>query len=101
MSNQYGNMSAVSARDSSLVFCVDAAMVPSATTFTGTDAMQGLTLWTRIAALMEGGAQALSVLLILVYIVGFVILRWTLRVQMGLCTQGIVGLAEQCFSGTI
>jgi hypothetical protein len=45
MSNQYGNISAVSARDSSLVFCVDAAMVPSATTFTGTDAMQGLTLW--------------------------------------------------------
>lgn len=45
MSNQYGNMSAVSARDSSLVFCVDAAMVPSATTFTGTDVMQALTLW--------------------------------------------------------
>ena len=45
MSNQYGNMSIVSARDGSLVFCVDAAMVPSATTFTGTDVMQGLSLW--------------------------------------------------------
>jgi len=45
MSNQYGNMSVVSARNGNLVFCVDAAMVPSTTTFTGTDAMQGLTLW--------------------------------------------------------
>ena len=45
MSNQYGNMPVVSARNGNLVFCVDAAMIPSATTFTGTDVMQGLTLW--------------------------------------------------------
>ena len=31
MSNQYGNMSVVSARNGTLVFCVDAAMIPSAT----------------------------------------------------------------------
>jgi hypothetical protein len=46
MSNHYGNMPVASARNGNLVFCVDAAMIPSATTFTGTDAMQGLTLWT-------------------------------------------------------
>ena len=45
MSNQYGNMSIVSARDGSLVFCVDAATVPSATTFTANQVMPWTPYW--------------------------------------------------------
>ena len=45
MSNAYANAPIVEARNSGLIFCVDAAMVPSTTTFTGTDMMQGLTEW--------------------------------------------------------
>ena len=56
MSNQYGNMSAVSARDSSLVFCVDAAMVPSTTTFTANQ----LIPWTPNWNVGTGGATGYS-----------------------------------------
>ena len=57
MSNQYGNMSVVSARNGNLVFCVDAAMIPSATTFTGTDVMQGLGLWNTGTGSETGWSQ--------------------------------------------
>jgi hypothetical protein len=57
MSNQYGNMSVASARNSNLVFCVDAAMIPSETTFTGTDIMQGLGLWTTGTGSATGWSQ--------------------------------------------
>ena len=45
MSTAYGHAPVVEGRNSGLQFCVDASMVPSTTSFTGTDMMQGLTEW--------------------------------------------------------
>ena len=45
MSTAYGHAPVVEGRNSGLQFCVDAAMVPSTSTFTGTDMMSTLTEW--------------------------------------------------------
>ena len=52
MSNHYGNMPVASARNGNLVFCVDAAMVPSTTTFTANQLMP----WTPNWNVGTGGA---------------------------------------------